>query len=116
MKIRIQYILIAMLMLGFSVSAQDWIVPDDQKNLANPLPYNLDNVKKGKELFLKNCKSCHGDPGKNNALPLVPPPVDITSEKMQKTLKATFFTKSPTAAVPCRSLKPQFLMTTAGGL
>lgn len=107
MKIRIQYILIALLMLGSSVSAQDWIVPDDQKNLANPLPYNLDNVKKGKEQFLKNCKSCHGDPGKNNALPLVPPPVDITSEKMQKNTESDIFYKITNG----RGTMPQFKAT-----
>ena len=107
MKIRIPYILTALLMLSFAVSAQDWIVPDDQKNIANPLPYNLDNVKKGKELFLKNCKSCHGDPGKNNALPLVPPPVDITSEKMQKNSEGEIFYKITNG----RGTMPQFKAT-----
>jgi cytochrome c553 len=94
----------------FSVTqlfAQDWIVPDDQKNLVNPLPYNLDNVKKGKELFLKNCKSCHGDPGKNNVLPLVPPPVDITSEKMQKNSEGEMFYKISNG----RGAMPQFKAT-----
>jgi mono/diheme cytochrome c family protein len=94
----------------FSVTqlfAQDWIVPDDQKNLANPLPYNLDNVKKGKELFLKNCKSCHGDPGKNNVLPLVPPPVDITSEKMQKNTEGEIFYKISNG----KGAMPQFKAT-----
>jgi len=107
MKTRIPIILAAILILNISVSAQDWIVPDDQKNIANPLPYNLDNVKKGKELFLKNCKSCHGDPGKNNALPLVPPPVDITSEKMQKNSESDLFYKITNG----RGTMPQFKAT-----
>jgi len=63
--------------------AQEWVVPEDQKALKNPLEYNLDNVKKGRDLYMINCKSCHGDPGKNNGLPLVPPPPDITSDVMQ---------------------------------
>jgi mono/diheme cytochrome c family protein len=107
MKIKIPYILIALLMLSVAVSAQDWIVPDDQKNIANPLPYNLDNVKKGKELFLKNCKSCHGDPGKNNVLPLTPPPVDIVSEKMQKNSESDLFYKITNG----RGTMPQFKAT-----
>lgn len=65
------------------VFGQEWLVPENEKNVANPLEYNLDNVKKGKAVYQANCKSCHGDPGKNNALPLVPPPPDVTSEKMQ---------------------------------
>ncbi len=63
--------------------AQEWVVPEDQKALKNPVEYNLDNVKKGRDLYMLNCKSCHGDPGKNNALPLIPPPPDITSDVMQ---------------------------------
>ena len=51
------------------------------------------NVKKGKDLYYQNCKSCHGDPGKNNGLPLVPPPVDVTSEKMQKNTEGEIFYK-----------------------
>lgn len=107
MKIKSLKITAIMILLSLAVSAQDWIVPDDQKSLANPLPYNLENVKKGKELFLKNCKSCHGDPGKNNVLPLVPPPVDITSEKMQKNTEGEMFYKITHG----RGAMPQFNAT-----
>ena len=89
------------------VIAQEWIVPEDQKNIVNPQEYNLVNVKKGKELYIKNCKSCHGDPGKNNVLPLVPPPVDITSEKMQKNTEGEMFYKITTGRVAM----PQFKAT-----
>lgn len=93
MNKRIYYILIAILFLSVQVSAQEWIVPGDQKNKKNPLEYNLTNVKKGKDLYYQNCKSCHGDPGKNNGLPLVPPPVDVTSEQMQKNTEGELFYK-----------------------
>lgn len=72
-----------LLFLSAQGFCQEWMVPDEMKTLKNPQEYNLSNVKKGKDLFLQNCKSCHGDPGKNNALPLVPPPPDVISEKMQ---------------------------------
>ncbi|WP_347838830.1 cytochrome c [uncultured Draconibacterium sp.] len=80
---KIKYLLVALIFLAQHVMAQEWLVPEDQKNLINPSEYNLENVKKGKDLYLLNCKSCHGDAGKNNGLPLVPPPPDVTSDIMQ---------------------------------
>lgn len=74
------------------VFGQEWIVPAEYVSITNPLEYNLANINKGKELYILNCKSCHGDAGKNNALPLVPAPPDITSEKMQaNTIGALYY-------------------------
>ena len=78
MKNKISVLITMILFLSVNVFAQDWVVPADQKELTNPQSYNHSNVKNAKELYIKNCKSCHGDPGKNNVLPLLPPPVDIT--------------------------------------
>ena len=72
---------------------QEWIVPEAQKAVENPSAYNLSNVQKGKDLYIKNCKSCHGDAGKHNGLPLVPPPPDITSEQMQANTQGELFYK-----------------------
>ena len=83
MKKQIILTLVIALMSAYQGLAQEWLVPDDQKTLTNPSEYNLSNVKKGKDLYMKNCKSCHGDPGKHNGLPLVPAPPDVVSEKMQ---------------------------------
>lgn len=90
---RISILAALLLFLSAQVFSQEWTVPADQKDIANPLEYNLANVKKGKDLFLQNCKSCHGDPGKNNALPLVPPPPDVTSEKMQQNTSGEMYYK-----------------------
>ncbi len=73
----------ALLLTAQQVLGQDWIVPADRAAVENPSAYNLENVKRGKDIFTLNCKSCHGDPGKNNPLALVPMPVDIASERMQ---------------------------------
>jgi len=86
------FILLVML-FSQQVIAQEWLVPEDQKNIENPSEYNLSNVKKGREIYLRDCKSCHGDPGKNNGLPLVPHPPDITSEQMQKNTDGELFYK-----------------------
>jgi len=107
MNKKLSFLITVTLFLSLPVLAQDWVVPAAQKDIANPQEYNLANVKKGKELFLKNCKSCHGDPGKNNILPLVPPPVDIASEKMQKNTEGELFYKITNG----RGAMPQFKAT-----
>ncbi len=81
------------LLLSIPTQSQEWQVPAEALSMQNPSAYNLANVKKGKELYLQNCKSCHGDPGKNNGLPLVPPPPDFASEKMQANTEGALFYK-----------------------
>ena len=75
------------------VSGQTWVVPAEKSAVVNPSDYNLTNVKKGKDLYMLNCKSCHGDPGKNNPLPLVPLPPDVASEIMQANTEGDMFYK-----------------------
>lgn len=75
------------------LSAQDWPVPEMSEAMKNPEAYTLENVKRGREVYLLNCKSCHGDPGKNNQLALNPMPVDVTSEAMQANSEGALFYK-----------------------
>lgn len=90
---KINLLFVAILFIAQQGMAQEWLVPEDQKTLQNPSEYNLSNVKKGKDLYNLNCKSCHGDVGKNNGLPLVPPPPDVTSDKMQANTQGELFYK-----------------------
>lgn len=80
-------------LLALSAFGQEWVVPADQAAMENPTSYTLENVKQGKAVYVKNCKSCHGDPGKNNPLALVPSPVDIASESMQANSEGALFYK-----------------------
>ncbi len=95
------------LLPGFQLFSQEWEVPADQKALKNPSAFNNENVKAGRELYTVNCKSCHGDPGKNNALPLVPPPPDVTDEQMLSNSEGDLFYKISTG----RAAMPAFAST-----
>lgn len=69
---------VLVLMMPLSLFAQsDWTVSDAKQKDSNPIAYSDKSVKDGKVVFLGNCKSCHGDVGKNNGLPLVPKPTDF---------------------------------------
>ena len=82
-----------LMMLALPVQGQEWLVPEKEAATSNPSEYTLENVKLGKAIYTKNCKSCHGDPGKNNPLALLPVPVDIASEKMQANSEGALFYK-----------------------
>lgn len=40
-----------------------WIVPDNYKNMKNPVASNATSIAAGKELYSTHCKSCHGTKG-----------------------------------------------------
>lgn len=82
-----------LIMLAMQLQGQDWIVPAQQDALSNPLDYTLENIKQGKSIYTLNCKSCHGDPGKNNPLTLSPMPVDMASDQMQTNSEGALFYK-----------------------
>lgn len=86
-------IFVAILFIAQQGMGQEWLVPEDQKTVTNPSEYNLSNVKKGKDIYNLNCKSCHGDAGKNNGLPLVPPPPDVVSDVMHANSEGELFYK-----------------------
>jgi mono/diheme cytochrome c family protein len=96
-----------LMMLVLPVQGQEWLVPEEEADTSNPSEYTLENVKLGKAIYTKNCKSCHGDPGKNNPLALVPSPVDIASEKMQINSEGALFYKITTG----KGVMPPFTST-----
>jgi len=98
---------VALMMLVLPVQAQEWPVPGEEAATTNPSEFTIENVKLGKAIYYTNCKSCHGDPGKNNPLALVPSPVDIASEKMQINSEGALFYKITTGL----GLMPPFAST-----
>jgi mono/diheme cytochrome c family protein len=81
-----RYFLFLVLFFAVStqLSAQEWIVPADEAGKLSPFAFSDSTRQAGGVLYNNNCKSCHGDPGKNNVVKLVPIPPDPASEQMQK--------------------------------
>lgn len=75
--------LVLIVLITLRLSAQEWVAPAEEAGKLSPFAFNDSTRKVGADLYNTNCKSCHGDPGKNNVINLVPAPPDIASVKMQ---------------------------------
>jgi len=80
--------------------AQTWIVPDDYQKMTAPFLFNTTTQKAGEAVFIKNCKSCHGDPGKNNVAKITPQPKDPASKEYQNQPDGALFYKITTGRGP----------------
>lgn len=60
-------ILIGLSGISFTVknytSQKPWPVPDNYKNMKNPVAANAESIAEGKALYGTHCKSCHGAKG-----------------------------------------------------
>ena len=66
------------LLIVFSTYGQDWNVPQEQKEKNSYIKFDETAASQGQALYNANCASCHGNPGKNNALKsLNPIPPDL---------------------------------------
>ena len=88
------------ILAGTRLVAQEWVVPDEAKGVISPFRFLPDSVKKGEALFIKNCQSCHGYPGKNNVAKITPPPVDPATEPFQKQTDGEMFYRITTGKAP----------------
>ena len=67
-------------------SAQNPGGSDGGKKMKNPVPASPESIAKGKELFTKNCRFCHGADAKGNG-PMAPEgthPSDLTDAKWDR--------------------------------
>lgn len=104
--------LTGLILLAFAsqVSGQDWVVPADRAGRLSIFPFNDDTRKAGEKIYLTNCASCHGSPGKNNFLNLVPPPGDPATDKIQRNKDGELFYKVTTG----RGQMPSFRSVLSG--
>lgn len=86
LKINIKFTIIFLLAISFvaKLNAQAWDVPADKKAKNSYIKFDENTAKEGEAIYIKNCVSCHGDPGKgNNLKTLNPIPPDMNSAKTQ---------------------------------
>jgi mono/diheme cytochrome c family protein len=91
--------------ISLPVVAQEWVVPAEIGARLSPAAFSDSTRKAGAELYNTNCKSCHGDPGKNNVIKLVPPPPDAASLKMQVNTDGAMYFKISEGRTPMPSFK-----------
>jgi mono/diheme cytochrome c family protein len=97
--------LLLIAVISLPVVAQEWVVPPEIGARLSPAAFSDSTRKAGAELYNTNCKSCHGDPGKNNVIKLVPPPPDPASLKMQVNTDGAMYYKISEGRTPMPSFK-----------
>jgi len=73
-----------------------WVVPDKYEKMKNPVASNAESLKNGKELWARNCQSCHGKSGHGDgskAAQLKTEPGNFSSPDVQKQSDGAFFYK-----------------------
>ena len=76
----------------FNSYAQRWDVPTDKKAKNSYFKFTIETSKEGESKFTKNCQSCHGNIGKDNALKTLKPiPPDLASAKTQELTDGELF-------------------------
>jgi mono/diheme cytochrome c family protein len=97
--------LLLIVLISSPLWAQDWVVPAENGSKLSPFAFSDSTRKTGAELYNTNCKSCHGDPGKNNVIKLVPAPPDPASPKMQSNPDGSIHFKISEGRTPMPSFK-----------
>lgn len=105
-KILVSIIVVLFLSSLGAFAQSDWEVSDAKAKVTNPVKADAASLKDGKVLFNTNCKSCHGDPGKDNGLPLVPKPTDMANAAfLSANSNGAIFTKITDGRVTMPSFK-----------
>jgi len=98
---KLSFFLPVILILSITRSfCQAWEVPEDQKGVVSPFWFTPETMKAGKEIYMKNCKSCHGIPGQKNFANITPQPGDPSSEKFRNQTDGEFFYRVTTGKTP----------------
>ena len=99
---KIIVILSAVVVLGlmsFRLTRQmdPWVVPDKYNKMPNPVKSDAESIAAGKEIWAKQCQSCHGKSGKGDgpkAAQLKTLPHDISKPDVQSQTDGALFYKT----------------------
>ncbi len=77
-------------------SDNPWVAPERASHRANPLPSTTEAVKKGQNIFRRDCEQCHGKAGHGDgpqSASLLPKPADLASGRVQSQPDGAIFWK-----------------------
>ena len=100
----ILFALLNLVALG-GMAQSPWEVPADRNAKLSTAAFTEQNQTSGRDLYQTNCKSCHGDPGKNNPIKLVPQPPDPSCTQMQQNSDGALHFKISEGRGPMPSFK-----------
>jgi mono/diheme cytochrome c family protein len=81
---------------GFKMYQDDWVVPDQYKNMENPYVNYEDEDDIGKDLYTVHCRSCHGKTGLGDgskAFDLESEVIQFTSQKFKSQTDGSMYFK-----------------------
>ena len=93
---------------GDGTAEADWTAPARASRKKNPIAYDDASVAAGKELYAKQCLSCHGETGKGDgsaAKDLDKKPNDLTLPKVQDQTDGALFWKVTEGKKPMPSFE-----------
>lgn len=94
---------LATALAAVSVFAQDWVAPARAAKKQNPVPGSPASLAKGKDLYVRECASCHGNSGKGDgpkAGELKPKPRDLSVAAIQSQSDGSMFWKLTEGKAP----------------
>ncbi|GBD87359.1 cytochrome c6 [bacterium BMS3Abin03] len=93
---------------GSNQNGNKWIAPAFAKSIKNPLKGDKSSVKLGKELYVQQCATCHGESGTGNgpsARFLEKHPRNFTEKEFKSQADGEIFWKITTGNPPMPSFK-----------
>lgn len=77
-------------------SAADWVAPERRARRPNPVAHSAAAVSQGRNIYLRDCQSCHGVSGRGDGVSagvLSTKPADLTSPRVQSQSDGALFWK-----------------------
>lgn len=105
---KLPYLLLTVFLITVtgSFAQEEWIVPENDKGKLSKFEFDEQAKTTGEAIYMINCKSCHGTPGKGDFLTtLVPMPSDPAGESIQSNMDGELYYKIRIGRGPMPSFK-----------